>query len=80
MVFSFVGYEEMLGEEYQYPEWSIKVGWLVTCSSILWIPVYIIYKFMYATNGSCKQRWQGSFYPVVLDNGAISAQDGATNV
>lgn len=45
-IFSLLGYEEMLGEEYEYPEWSIALGWILTLSSILCIPLYIIYKIL----------------------------------
>lgn len=45
-IFSLLGYEEMLGGEYEYPEWSIALGWALTLSSILCIPIYIIYKIL----------------------------------
>lgn len=45
-IFSLLGYEEMLGEEYQYPEWSIALGWILTLSSTLCIPIYIVYKIL----------------------------------
>lgn len=53
-IFSLLGYEDMLGEEYIYPEWSIVVGWILTLSSILCIPIYIIYKIL-ITPGTIKQ-------------------------
>lgn len=53
-IFSLLGYEEMLGEEYTYPEWSIVVGWILTLSSILCIPLYIVYKLL-ITPGTIKQ-------------------------
>lgn len=52
-VFSLLGYEDMLGEEYTYPEWSIPLGWALTLSSTLCIPIYIIYKVL-ITPGSVK--------------------------
>lgn len=45
-IFSLLGYEEMLGGEYEYPEWSTPLGWALTLSSILCIPIYIIYKIL----------------------------------
>lgn len=45
-VFSLLGIEDMLGEEYKYPDWSITLGWVLTLSSILCIPIYIIYKIL----------------------------------
>lgn len=53
-IFSLLGYEEMLGGEYEYPEWSTTLGWALTLSSILCIPIYIIYKIL-ITPGNFKQ-------------------------
>lgn len=44
----------MLGTEYKYPEWSLYVGYALTASSILCIPIYIVYKFA-VTPGSVVQ-------------------------
>lgn len=60
-IFSFLGYEEMLGEEYKYPEWSIRVGWALTCSSILCIPIYIVYRLFCRSEGKCSSRLKQSF-------------------
>lgn len=53
LVFSLLGYEAMLEGEYEYPEWSVAAGWILTLSSVLCIPLYAIYKFM-ASHGDCK--------------------------
>lgn len=53
-IFSLMGYEEMLAGDYEYPEWSIALGWALTLSSILCIPLYIIYKIL-ITPGTIKQ-------------------------
>lgn len=50
-MFSLIGYDDMLGEEYKYPAWSTAVGWILTMSSILCIPVYIVYKFFITSGG-----------------------------
>ena len=34
----------MLQGEYAYPAWTIMVGWILTASSLLCIPLYIVYK------------------------------------
>ncbi|KAJ1521890.1 hypothetical protein ONE63_002228 [Megalurothrips usitatus] len=41
--------------ENKYPPWAISVGWALTASSLLCIPVYIIYKFS-ITSGTCTER------------------------
>lgn len=51
LVFSVLGYEDMLGEEYEYPDWSSTVGWMLTLSSVLCIPGYMIYKFLRSSGG-----------------------------
>ncbi|CAH1963096.1 unnamed protein product [Acanthoscelides obtectus] len=56
-IFSLLSHEEMLGTEYKYPEWSLKVGYTLTASSIVCIPLYIIYKFI-ITPGNVLQRWK----------------------
>lgn len=45
-----LGYEEMIAGDYNYPVWSINVGWVLTASSICCIPTYIIY-LLYKTPG-----------------------------
>ncbi|CAB3261064.1 unnamed protein product [Arctia plantaginis] len=51
-IVSVLAHEEMLGGEYQYPPWSITVGWVMTGTTVSCIPLYIIYKFL-KTPGSC---------------------------
>ncbi|XP_065160675.1 sodium-dependent serotonin transporter [Atheta coriaria] len=72
-IFCLLGHEEMLGTEYNYPDWSINVGWALTASSTLCIPVYIVYKFL-ITPGDCAQRWKRIWRPErVSDGGATLA-------
>lgn len=52
----------MLGEEYTYPDWSTAVGWILTMSSILCIPAYIIYKFIRTPGGVIHVRINQDFY------------------
>lgn len=40
--------------DYQYPEWSISVGYLIEASSFICIPFYMVYKLVW-TPGSLKQ-------------------------
>ncbi|XP_061624235.1 solute carrier family 6 member 4b isoform X3 [Phyllopteryx taeniolatus] len=41
--------------EYKYPDWSISVGYIIGFSSLMWIPIYMVYKMVW-TPGSLKQR------------------------
>ena len=31
------------GVKYFYPQWAIAVGWIVACSSVVMVPVVMIY-------------------------------------
>lgn len=78
-VFSFMGYKDMLGEEYQYPEWSTSVGWALTLSSIICIPLYIIYKFCISTGGVV-ERLRQTFKAEPYIDTAIPGQMTGTSV
>uniref|UniRef100_A0A182JJ82 Transporter n=1 Tax=Anopheles atroparvus TaxID=41427 RepID=A0A182JJ82_ANOAO len=73
LIFSLLGYEDMLGEEYKYPEWSVAAGWTLTLSSVLCIPTYVIYKFLISP-GNCRERLRRSFKPEPLIPTAIPGQ------
>ncbi|XP_017835608.1 sodium-dependent serotonin transporter [Drosophila busckii] len=77
-IFSILGYKEMLGEEFYYPPWSIQVGWAVTCSSVMCIPAYMVYKYFFASKGNCKQRLQESFKPDASCGSVVPGQQGTT--
>ncbi|KAJ8312336.1 LOW QUALITY PROTEIN: hypothetical protein KUTeg_009709 [Tegillarca granosa] len=53
-VLSIWAYDGMALEGYTYPGWSLAVGWCITCSSLICIPIYIVYKFI-TTPGTFKQ-------------------------
>ncbi|XP_055903387.1 sodium-dependent serotonin transporter [Eupeodes corollae] len=74
-IFSFIGYKDMLGDEYKYPEWSIAAGWALTASSILCIPIYIVYKFS-ISKGNFKQRLRTTFKPEINVASALPGQQG----
>lgn len=54
LVFSVLNSGGMLGEEYKYPDWAVPLGWVLTGSSVMCIPLYMIYKFD-RTRGSFKR-------------------------
>ncbi|WAR03546.1 SC6A3-like protein [Mya arenaria] len=41
--------------EYEYPTWSIVVGWLLVCSSLVLVPAYAVYKIC-ITPGTVAER------------------------
>lgn len=52
LVFSILNSGSMLGEEYDYPEWAVPLGWVLTLSSVMCIPGYMIYKYDQQARGS----------------------------
>ncbi|EAT42921.1 AAEL005581-PA [Aedes aegypti] len=73
LIFSLLGYEAMLEGEYKYPEWSVAAGWMLTLSSVLCIPLYVIYKFM-KSDGGCRSRLRQTFKPEPLIPTAVPGQ------
>ncbi|XP_055538311.1 sodium-dependent serotonin transporter [Wyeomyia smithii] len=73
LIFSLLGYESMLEGEYKYPEWSVAAGWVLTLSSVLCIPLYVIYKFM-ISDGSFMNRLRQTFKPEPLIPTAVPGQ------
>ncbi|XP_058457561.1 sodium-dependent serotonin transporter [Malaya genurostris] len=73
LIFSLLGYEGMLEGEYKYPEWSVAAGWILTLSSVLCIPLYVIYKFM-RSYGSFTSRLRQTFKPEPLIPTAVPGQ------
>ncbi|KAH3884493.1 sodium-dependent serotonin transporter-like [Dreissena polymorpha] len=54
-VLSIVAYSGLQIEHYRFPAWSETVGWLVTSSSLVCIPAFIIIKFV-ITPGTITER------------------------
>ncbi|XP_044268893.1 sodium-dependent serotonin transporter-like [Tribolium madens] len=78
-IFSLLSHEQMLGTEYEYPEWSFKVGYALTASSIMCIPLYIVYKFA-ITPGSLVQRWKMIWKPEHSSDNSTLTYCGGTEV
>ena len=53
-VLSIIAYKPMQLEDYHYPDWAMVVGWLVTCSSIIPIPIYFLWRFL-TSKGNMKE-------------------------
>ncbi|XP_071480072.1 sodium-dependent dopamine transporter-like [Diadema antillarum] len=65
-------------DKYIYPEWSVAVGWLITCTSIAMIPITAIYQ-MVSTPGSLTDRLMKNLYtqkqwPNGYDNNMYTAE------
>jgi solute carrier family 6 serotonin transporter-like protein 4 len=64
-VLSIVKYEPIQINSYKYPEWATTVGWLITASSIVCIPIYMIYRLL-TSKGSFKMRLKHMIEPEEL--------------
>ncbi|XP_069484690.1 sodium- and chloride-dependent GABA transporter 2-like [Ambystoma mexicanum] len=57
-MFSVIKYKPLTyNNKYVYPRWSEAVGWTMAISSVICIPLWIIYK-MFSIKGSLSERWR----------------------
>lgn len=63
-VLSIVAYEGLSLDNYVFPPWSEVVGWLVTVSSLVCIPAYMLYSFV-VTPGNLGQKMIQMIQPSV---------------
>ncbi|KAF3832988.1 hypothetical protein F7725_026653, partial [Dissostichus mawsoni] len=52
---SLYQWKGMTYEDYTYPTWSMVMGWLMVCCSVIWIPIMFCVK-MYLAPGSFRER------------------------
>ncbi|PIK47109.1 putative sodium- and chloride-dependent neutral and basic amino acid transporter B(0+) isoform X1 [Apostichopus japonicus] len=45
-----------------YPGWARAIGWMITMTTLIWIPVFCIYEFLSA-RGTFYERWQAISNP-----------------
>ncbi|XP_058969876.1 sodium- and chloride-dependent taurine transporter [Pocillopora verrucosa] len=55
-IFSLVTYSPLEYNGYKYPDWGETIGWIMALSSIVCIPIVMIYKLA-TTPGSLRERW-----------------------
>ncbi|CAG0915473.1 unnamed protein product [Notodromas monacha] len=55
-------HEPLRRDSYQYPDWSIAIGWVLTTSSLMWIPLFMVYKLA-ITPGTLLERLRKSVTP-----------------
>ena len=53
-VFNLVTYSPLKFGDYEYPGWGQAIGWLMTVSSLIFIPAVMIYKLL-KTTGTIKE-------------------------
>lgn len=60
-------YEGLQLMGYVYPQWAVALGWCITASSIICIPVYGVYRFI-ITPGTLKQKVLRLIRPSVVSD------------
>ncbi|RWS01473.1 sodium-dependent serotonin transporter-like protein [Dinothrombium tinctorium] len=49
-----IQHKDLEWQGYQYPQWSVIIGWCLTFSSLLCVPIYAVYCFA-VTKGTFKE-------------------------
>jgi len=63
-VFNLVTYSPLKFGDYVYPDWGQAIGWLLTVSSLIFIPAVMIYK-LFKTTGTIKERLDKLLVPEI---------------
>jgi len=63
-VFYFIKYTPITMGDYQYPPWGEALGFMISLSSMLWVPGYAIY-FLLTTKGTWSQVLHAGITPVI---------------
>jgi len=64
-VFYFVKYTPIMLGDYQYPGWGEALGFMISGSSMIWVPGYMIYYF-FATPGTWREVLRKGTTPVIV--------------
>ncbi|KAI4461101.1 sodium/chloride dependent transporter [Holotrichia oblita] len=68
-VFYMIGYTQpRYGDDYRYPAWAIAIGWIITSTSILCIPIFMIYVFTKAEGNTCWEKFKSAIKPTIDDS------------
>jgi len=63
VVFAIIFYKTLqYNGTYNYPAWALGFGWLLTCSSLVWIPGYFLYKIT-RYEGTLRDKWDNAIKP-----------------
>ena len=60
--------------EYNYPEWSRLLGWIITCSSLSCIPIYAVYHFWHAPGENFFEKAKKSFQPAITVSSTLAGE------
>lgn len=73
-IFSLVTYSPLKYDKYDYPGWGQAIGWIMALSSIVCIPVVMLYKIV-TTPGSFEERWITLTTPILKNQSPEAHQD-----
>jgi len=54
----------MYGKDYAYPQWGEMLGFMISLSSMVWVPGYFIY-YLLTTPGTLMERLKLGITPVI---------------
>lgn len=64
-LFYFIKYTPIkYAKTYEYPAWGEVLGFMISCSSMIWVPAYALY-FLIKTPGSLRERWAFGITPQI---------------
>jgi len=64
-LFYFIKYTPITyGKDYAYPQWGEMLGFMISLSSMVWVPGYFIY-YLLTTPGSLGERLKLGITPVI---------------
>jgi len=73
-VFYFVKYTPITMGDYEYPGWGEAMGFMISLSSMIWVPGYMIYYF-FATPGTWREVLRLGTTPIIVPRAeAVQAQ------
>ncbi|KRY08208.1 Sodium- and chloride-dependent glycine transporter 2 [Trichinella patagoniensis] len=74
LIFATVQLKSLTLNNYEYPEWSLILGWIIRLSSIVCIPIYII-QALVRERGSIKSRLHCLMVPSQLPTTSLHSLD-----
>ena len=64
-IFYFVKYTPITMDKYEYPPWGEALGFLISLSSMIWVPGYFVY-YMLTTPGTWREVLRKGVTPVIV--------------
>merc|ERR1712008_328836 len=73
-LFYFIKYTPiMYGKDYAYPQWGEMLGFMISLSSMVWVPGYFIY-YLLTTPGTIMERLKLGITPVIQQRADLDVE------